>query len=123
MEVNKKTLIVGVFAMLLFGVVLISASSYMGMNELHEKMMASDDFEEMHAAMMNGDFDEAEKYHETLDYECPMHELVTDGTVSLDEFAVMHQWRMTGNFPEEQPKKISDAMWELHMSHHPELYK
>ena len=53
MEINKKTVIVGIFATLLLGVVLVSASSYYSMNELHKRMMASDGFEEMHAAMMS----------------------------------------------------------------------
>ena len=69
MEISKKTLIGGVFAVLLLGVVLVGASSYYSTYELHKRMMASDDFEAMHTAMMSGDFAAAEKYHEALDFE------------------------------------------------------
>jgi hypothetical protein len=122
METNKKT-IIGVFSMLLVGIALVSASSYFSMNELHQRMMASDDFEAMHTAMISGDFEAAEKYHETLDFECPMHELVKEGNISTDEFQVMHQWMISGDFPQEKPKEISNAGWQLHKSHHPESYK
>jgi len=122
METNKKT-IIGVFSMLLVGIALVSASSYFSMNELHQRMMASDDFEAMHTAMISGDFEAAEKYHETLDFECPMHELVKEGDISTDEFQVMHQWMISGDFPQEKPKEISNAGWQLHKSHHPESYK
>ena len=122
METNKK-IIIGIFSMLLLGVVLVSASSYYSMNEIHQKMMESDDFEQMHTAMMSGDFEAAEKYHETLDFECPMHDLVKEGDISTEEFQIMHQWMMTNNFPQEQPEEISDAGWKLHKSHHPESYK
>ena len=122
MEINKKILI-GVFGMLLLGVALVSASSYFSMNELHQKMMASDDFEAMHTAMMSGDFAAAEKYHETLDFECPMHDLVKEGDISLEDFQMMHEWMVSGNFPEEKPADLSEAAWELHQSHHPEIYK
>ncbi|MBT3690628.1 hypothetical protein HOG16_00075 [Candidatus Woesearchaeota archaeon] len=123
MEINKKTMIVGVFAMLLIGVALVSASSYYSMNELHERMMTSDGFEEMHTAMMGGDFAAAEKYHETLDFECPMHDLVKEGDVSMDDFRLMHEWMISGDFPEEKPVELSDAAWNLHKSHHTEIYK
>lgn len=123
MEISKKTLIGGVFAMLLLGVVLVSASSYYSTYELHKKMMASDDFEAMHTAMMSGDFAAAEKYHETLDFECPMHDLVKEGDVSLEDFQMMHEWMVSGNFPKEKPAELSEAAWELHQSHHPEIYK
>ena len=92
MEINKKTMIVGVFAMLLIGVSLVSASSYYSMNELHNRMISSDGFEEMHNAMMNGDFAAVEKYHKTLDFDCPMHDLVKKGDVSLENFQKMHEW-------------------------------
>jgi len=123
MEIKKKTLIVGVFAMLLLGVVLVSASSYYSTYELHERMMASDDFEAMHTAMMGGDFAAAEKYHETLDFECPMHDLVKEGDVSLEDFRRMHEWMISGNFPKEKPADLSEAAWDLHKSHHSEIYK
>jgi hypothetical protein len=122
METNKK-IIIGVFSMLLVGIALVSASSYFSMNELHQRMMASDDFEAMHTAMISGDFEAAEKYHETLDFECPMHELVKEGDISTDEFQVMHQWMISGDFPQEKPKEISNAGWQSHKSHHPESYK
>lgn len=122
MDMNKK-IIIGVFSMLLLGVVLVSASSYFSMNSLHQKMMVSDDFEAMHTAMMSGDFEAAEKYHETLDFECPMHELVKEGDISTGEFQLMHQWMMTGDFPQEKPESLSDEVWEIHKSHHPEVYK
>ncbi len=121
MDFNKKILI-GIFGLLIVGIVFVSASSYFSMNELHEKMVASEGFEEMHTAMMQGDFETAEKYHEKLDYECPMHDLVKGGGVSLDEFQIMHQWMMSGNFPMEKPASFSDETWNLHKSHHPEIY-
>ena len=121
METNKK-IIIGVFSLLLVGVALVSASSMLSMNQLHQKMIASDDFEQMHAAMIRGDFEVAESYHSALDFECPMHELVKNEDVSLNEFQIMHRWMMTGDFPKDQPEEISDATWELHTSHHPELY-
>ncbi len=123
MEINKRTLIVGVFAMLLIGVAIVSASSYYSMNELHERMMASDNFEAMHSAMMSGDFAAAEKYHKTLDFECPMHDLVKEGNISLEDFQMMHKWMVSGNFPKEKPTGLSELVWELHQSHHPEIYK
>jgi hypothetical protein len=122
METNKR-IIIGVFSMLLVGIALVSASSYFSMNELHQRMMVSDDFEAMHTAMISGDFEASEKYHETLDFECPMHELVKEGDISTDEFQVMHQWMISGDFPQEKPKEISNAGWQLHKSHHPESYK
>lgn len=122
MEVNKKTLIVGVFVMLAIGVTFVSASSYYSMNQLHEKMISSDDFGRMHTAMMNGDFEAAEKYHETLDFECPMHNLVKEGDITLEDFQTMHEWMVTGEFPDEKPSFLSDAAWNLHKSHHPETY-
>lgn len=118
MELNKKILI-GLFGMMILGVVIVSASSYYSMSELHKRMMSSDNFEKMHAAMMSGNFDAAEKYHQTLDVECPMHDLVKDGNISLNDFRTMHEWMMTGNFPKEKPAGLSDAAWELHKSHHP----
>ena len=121
MDFNKKIL-VGIFGLLIVGIVFVSASSYFSMNELHEKMVASEGFEEMHTAMMQGDFETAEKYHEKLDYECPMHDLVKGGDVSLDEFQIMHQWMMSYNFPKEKPAGFSDETWDLHKSHHPEIY-
>ncbi|MBT3417118.1 hypothetical protein HOD05_03920 [Candidatus Woesearchaeota archaeon] len=122
MDLNKKVLI-SIFSLLIVGVVFVSASSYFSMNELHEKMVASEGFEEMHTAMMQGDFETSEKYHEKLDFECPMHDLVKEGDVSLDEFQVMHQWMMTGDFPKEKPVDFSDETWNLHKSHHPEIYR
>lgn len=122
MEINKKTVIVGIFSMLLLGVVLVSASSYYSMNELHRRMMASDGFEEMHAAMISGDFEAAEKYHKTLDFECPMHDLVKEGDISLEDFQAMHEWMISGDFPKEKPAELSEVAWELHKSHHPEIY-
>jgi len=118
MELNKKIL-VAVFGLLALGVAFVGASSYYGMNELHQKMMASDDFEAMHTAMMSGNFEAAEKYHETLDFECPMHDLVKEGDISLEDFRQMHEWMTTGNFPTEKPAGLSDAAWEMHKSHHP----
>lgn len=122
MDIKSKILI-GIFSVLVVGVVLVSASSYYGMNEVHQRMLGADNFEQMHTAMMSGDFEAAEQYHQTLDFECPMHDLVKEGDVSLDDFQTMHQWMMTGNFPEEKPDGLSDAAWELHVSHHPEIYK
>ena len=122
MDLNKKVLI-SIFSLLIVGVVFVSASSYFSMNELHEKMVASEGFEEMHTAMMQGDFETSEKYHEKLDFECPMHDLVKEGDVSLDEFQVMHQWMMTGDFRREKPVDFSDETWNLHKSHHPEIYR
>lgn len=121
MDVNRN-IIVGLFAALVLGVTIVSASSYYSMYELHERMMGADDFEKMHSAMMSGDFEAAEKYHEALDFDCPMHDLVKDGEVSADEFQAMHQWMMTGGFPQEKPNWLSDAAWEVHVSHHPEIY-
>ncbi|RME52300.1 hypothetical protein D6783_05295, partial [Candidatus Woesearchaeota archaeon] len=109
--------------MLLLGVVLVSASGYYSAYELHKRLMASDDFVAMHTAMMRGDFKAAEKYHETLDFECPMHDLVKEGDVSLEDFQVMHEWMMSGRFPKEKPAQLSEAAWEFHKSHHPEIYK
>ncbi|RMF06596.1 hypothetical protein D6764_01895 [Candidatus Woesearchaeota archaeon] len=109
--------------MLLAGVVLVSAGSYYSIYSLHKSVSSSDDFEAMHSAMMQGDFKTAEKYHEQLDFECPMHELVKQGDISLEDFQTMHGWMMSGNFPEEKPAGLSDAAWELHKSHHPEIYK
>ncbi|RME31410.1 hypothetical protein D6789_02795 [Candidatus Woesearchaeota archaeon] len=122
MEMNKK-LLLGIVGMLVLGITLVSASSYMSMNALHKKMLASNDFEAMHDAMMRGDFAAAEKYHATLDFECLMHELVKNGDISLEEFRTMHEWMLTGDFPRTKPAGISDAAWELHTSHHPALYK
>lgn len=122
MEINKKIMI-GFFAMLVVGIALVSASSYLNTYELHKRMMASDDFEAMHTAMMGGDFDAAERYHDTLDFECPMHELVKEGDISLNDFQLMHEWMISGNFPDEKPIELSDAAWELHKSHHLENYK
>ena len=121
MNANGK-IIAGVFAMLIFGVGLVGASSYLNMYEFHQRLAASDDFESMHTAMMNGDFEAAEEYHQNLDFECPMHELVKDGDISLEDFQTMHQWMMTGDFPLEKPEGMSDAAWDLHVSHHPEIY-
>lgn len=103
MKIIKKTLIAGIFAMLLLGVVLVSASSYYSTYELHKRMMASDDFEAMHTAKMSGDFAAAEKYHESLDFECPMHDLVKEGDISLENFQMMHEWMISGNFPDKKP--------------------
>lgn len=122
MEVNKKTLVIGLFATLLLGVVLVGASSYYGAYEHHKRMMASDDFEAMHAAMMGGDFEAAEEYHDSLDFECPMHDLVKNGEVSFEDFQMMHEWMISGNFPEEKPTGLSDSAWSLHQGHHPEIY-
>ena len=119
---SGKTIIIGLFSALLFGVAVVGASSYYSMYDLHERMMGSDNFERMHSAMMSGDFEAAEQYHEALDFDCPMHELVEDGNVSLSEFQQMHQWMVTGDFPQEKPDWLSDAAWEIHMSHHPEIY-
>ena len=121
MNVTGK-IIAGVFAMLMIGVGLVGASSYFNMYEFHQSMMASDDFGRMHTAMMNGDFEAAEEYHQDLDFDCPMHELVREGDVSLEEFQIMHQWMMSGDFPDEKPEGLSDAAWDLHTSHHPEIY-
>ncbi len=121
MNVNKN-LLIGLFATLTFGVAVVSASSYYSMYDLHQRMLGADSFEQMHSAMMGGDFDAAEKYHESLDFDCPMHDLVKDGDVSLSEFQQMHQWMMTGGFPQEKPDWMSDAAWEIHVSHHPEIY-
>jgi len=118
----NKTILTGILGALLLGIVLVSASSYFSMNELHEKMMESDDFEQMHTAMIAGDFEAAMKYHETLDYECPMHNLVREGDVSLDEFQIIHQRMTSGNFPKEKPDSLSNEAWNLHKSHHPEIY-
>ncbi len=122
MEVNKKTLIVGIFATLILGVVLVGASSYYNVYEHHKNMMGSGDFEAMHAAMMMGDFEAAEEYHDSLDIECPMHNLVKIGEISFEDFQMMHQWMISGNFPEEKPSTLSDSVWNLHKSHHPEIY-
>lgn len=119
---NNKLILTGIFAALLVGVVLVSASSYYSVREIHQEMIASDDFSQMNIAMMNGDFNAAEEYHKNLDFECPMHDLVTSGDVSLDDFATMHEWMMTGEFPDEKPEGLSDAAWELHMNHHSEIY-
>jgi len=121
MEMNK-VLFAGVFGMLLIGVSFVGASSYLSVQSVHEKMVASDSFEKMHTAMMSGDFEAAEEYHKNLDFECPMHELVTEGEVSIDEFRVMHEWMMTGDFPLEKPESISDDAWKVHMVHHPEIF-
>ena len=83
-------------------------------------MAASDNFGKMHTAMMGGNFAAAEKYHQTLDVECPMHELVKEGSVSLGDFNTMHGWMMTGDFPKEKPAGLSDAAWQLHVNHHPD---
>ncbi len=122
MNTNNKIL-VGILGALLLAVILVSASSYYSMRDLHEAMMDEGDFEEMHDAMFSGDFETAEAYHQRLDFECPMHELVEEGDISLDEFQMMHQWMTAGDFPSEKPEGLSDAAWELHMSHHPEIYK
>ena len=123
MRVSRKTLVAGIFAMLLTGIVLVSASTYYTMYGLHKKALGSDDFEAMHAAMMKGDFESAEKYHESLDFECPMHDPVKNSDISLEDFQIMHEWMSSGQFPTEKPAKLSDAAWELHKSHHPEVYK
>jgi len=122
MEINKKTLTITIFALLIAGIALVSASSYYNMYEFHNRMMSSDNFEAMHTAMMNGDYAAAEKYHETLNFECPMHDLVTKGDISLQDFQQMHEWMVTNNFPQEKPAGLSDAAWDLHKSHHPEIY-
>ncbi len=120
---HNKAMIASLFGVLLFGVAIVSASSYYGMYDLHKMMMGSDNFEQMHSAMMSGDLEAAEQYHEALDFDCPMHALVEDGGVSLDDFRTMHQWMVTGEFPSEKPAGLSDAAWDIHMSHHPEIYQ
>ena len=122
MELNKKTIILVLFGLLVVGVVLVGASSYYSMAQVHQRMLGADSFEQMHTAMMNGDFAAAEQYHQSLDFDCPMHDLVKDGDISLQDFEQMHQWMMSGNFPQEKPAGLSDAAWELHRSHHPEVY-
>ena len=122
MKVNKNTIFIGIFVALFLGIAFVSASSYYSTYELHKRMMASDDFEAMHTAMMTGDFAAAEKYHESLNFDCPMHDLVKEGDISLEDFQMMHEWMITGNFPKEKPTDLSEAAWELHQSHHPEIY-
>jgi hypothetical protein len=122
MEISKKTLVVGVFAMLLLGIVLVGASSYSSIYDSHKRAVSSDDFEAMHYAMMNGDFATAEKYHEAAGFDCPMHDAVKNGDVSTEEFQMMHEWMVSGNFPSEKPEGFSESLWELHKSHHPEIY-
>ncbi|NOX71533.1 MAG: hypothetical protein GXO64_02430 [Candidatus Micrarchaeota archaeon] len=119
---ETKILIASIFAALFVGTTLVAASSYYSMAEFHQRMMSSDDFAKMHAAMMSGDHEAAEKYHENLDFECPMHELIEEGKISDEDFRTMHEWMMTGNFPDEKPEGLNDAAWEIHKSHHPEIY-
>lgn len=121
MEVNKK-LVIGVFAMLALGVVLVSAGSFYSVNDAYEQMIQSDDFAEMHAQMMAGNFEAVKEYHEQLDFECPMHDSVVSGEITMQDFATMQEWMMSGDFPAEKPETMSDAAWELHVNHHPEIY-
>ncbi|RMD66977.1 hypothetical protein D6817_02845 [Candidatus Pacearchaeota archaeon] len=119
MEVSKKAIIGVAFGLLILGVAFVGASSYYSAYELHKRMLGADKFEAMHSAMMRGDFEAAEKYHETLDFECPMHELVKNNEISMRDFQIMHEWMASGNFPTEKPAELSDAAWELHKKHHP----
>lgn len=106
--------IMAIIGALLLGAVLVSASGYYSMHG-----MQGDGFEEMHAAMMAGDYEAAEEYHEALDFECPMHELVKSGDVSADDFRQMHGWMVSGDFPEKKPEGLSDSAWQVHKRHHP----
>lgn len=121
MGVNKK-LVIGVFSMLALGIVLVSAGSFYSVNDAHEQMVRSDGFAEMHVQMMAGNFEAAKEYHEKLDFECPMHDSVVSGEITMQDFATMQEWMMSGDFPSEKPDSISDAAWEVHISHHPEIY-
>lgn len=116
---QKTILLTAIFTVLLLGTTFVAASGYYGMHEMHARMVADDSFSAMNAAMLNGDYDAAAEYHEMMGVECPMHEAVTGGEISLDDFAIMHEWMMNGEFPTEKPAGLSDAAWELHQQHHP----
>ncbi len=116
---RNTILISGVFAVLLLGAAFVAASGYYGMQQLHERMAADDGFAAMNAAMLDGDYAAAAQYHDVMGVECPMHDAVVDGDISLQDFATMHEWMMTGDFPSEKPAGLSDAAWALHQQHHP----
>jgi len=118
MNINKK-LLMGGFAFFLLGMALVSAGSYYNVRLTHEKMTASDNFGIMHAKMLAGDFEAAEEYHNKLNFDCPIHNMVKSGEISPEEFQLMHGWMITGNFPNQKPDSIGDDAWNLHVSHHP----
>jgi len=117
---HKTVLITALFAVLLLGAAFVAASGYYSMSQLHARMTADDSFSAMNAAMLNGDYAAAEQYHQVMGVECPMHDAVVSGDISLDDFATMHEWMMTGQFPTKKPAGLSDAAWALHLQHHPQ---
>jgi len=120
---NNNRVLIGLGFTLLLGVILVSASGYYSMKTLHQQIVGSDHFAEMEKAMLSGDFRQAAKYQEELGFVCPMQELIEDQEISLEELQIMHEWMMSGNFPVEKPDSISRHTWEIHRSHHPELYR
>jgi len=117
---ERKLWVLGaIFAVLVLGAALVGASGYYGMQQLHARMTADDSFSAMNAAMLNGDYAAAAQYHQVMGVECPMHDAVVSGDISLQDFATMHEWMMTGQFPTEKPAGLSDAAWQLHLQHHP----
>jgi len=121
---KKNIVIISLVSILLLGIGLVSASTYFfNMHDRHMKMIGEDNFAKMQEEMLNGNYEAAEKYHEVLDFECPIHEQVKNGNVSIVEFSKMHEWMINNEFPEEQPTWLSDSSWEIHKSHHAEIYK
>lgn len=123
MEISKKKFTVGIFVLLIVGVAMVAASGYYSVSDIHRDVMGKENYAKMHDAMMRGDFDKAEEYHSSSDFECPMHEVVENGEVSVEEFQAMHQWMGSGDFPDKKPGYISESAWEVHVSHHPEIYR
>lgn len=119
---KRKKLLAGIFALLLIGVGAVGASVYYAPWQAHRSLVGAQDFDQMHAAMMRGDYETAEAYHEEAGNGCPMHDEIVNGAVSPEEFSQMHEWMMSGDFPQERPEGISEEAWELHVSHHPEAY-
>ncbi len=116
---RKTILLAAIFAVLVLGAAFVAASGYYSMSQLHERMTADDSFSAMNAAMLDGDYQAAAQYHDVMGVECPMHDAVVSGDISLQDFATMHEWMMTGQFPTEKPAGLSDAAWQLHLQHHP----
>ncbi len=116
---ERKTLVlVAVIATLVLGAALVGASGYLSMSERHAQMSASDSFAAMQQAMESGDYAKAASYH-PAGFDCPMHDAVVSGQISLQDLKTMQQWMATGDFPTEKPAGLSEAAWQLHQLHHP----
>ncbi len=115
---RKMKVLVAVIAALALGAALVAASGYYTMAQLHAQMASADGFSAMQQAMASGDYAKAASYH-PAGFDCPMHDAVVSGRISLQDFETMQQWMATGDFPTEKPANLSDAAWQLHQLHHP----